>query len=236
MNGLLDIATVLDGDGHWTIGYEVDALACGRNVEGSGICNALPLSEDDLGDSHTGYKVEPFAVVGYQRFGTRCTPDDAEIALTGAILDSTEYVLGRNFWYGDIPNWDGATEGMFLTDAAIATQSIGTGDINSAIAAVMKAAFDRHPELDPVLHLGLKSALEIPQFDNLEMIGIDNVVVNPAYPADAIAVTGPILIRTGTVETQTGLVAVPRSNRIYISGTRIVAFEFDPCLAVRGVA
>lgn len=235
MHGLLDAATVLYGDGHWTIGYEVDALACGRNVEGSGICDPLPLSEDDVDDAGTGYKVEPFAVVGWQRFGTRCQPADAEFALTQAVVDATEYVIGHNLWFGDIPDWKGATEGMFLADSAITTQTV-TGDVEADIAAVMKKAFDDHPELDPVLHLGLGSALAINSFDNLGRIGIDEVVINPAYPVDAIAVTGPILLRIGTVETQTGLVAVPRSNRTYISGTRIVAFEFDPCLAVVGAA
>jgi hypothetical protein len=235
MHGLLDAATVLYGDGQWTIGYEVDALACGRNVEGSGICDPIPLSEDDLDDSGTGYKIEPFAVVGYQRFGSRCAPDDAEEALTQAIVDATEYTIGRNFWFGDVTNWAGADEGMFLADAGIATETV-TGSVNTDIAAVVKKGFDRHPELDPVLHLGVGAALAIPNYDNLERIGIDQIVVNPAYPVDAIAVTGPILLRLGSVETQPGYVAVPRTNRIYISGTRIVAFEFDPCLAVVGVA
>lgn len=235
MHGLLDAATVLYGDGQWTIGYEVDALACGRNVEGSGICDALPLSEDDLGDSGTGFKVEPFAVVGYQRFGAKCQPKDAEEALTQAIIDATEYVVAKNFWFGDIASWDGSTEKMFLTDAGIATQAV-TGNLEADIAAVVKKGFDNHPELEPILHLGLSAALRINDFDNLERVGIEQVVVSPAYPVDAIAVTGPILVRVGSVETMTGLVAVPRSNRTYISGTRIVAFEFDPCLAVRGTA
>lgn len=231
MNGLLEVATTLYGDGQWTIGYEVDALACGRVVEGADLCDPVTPDSDDIGTSAGGYKINPFAVIGYQKFGTRCEPDDAEEALTRSIIDASEYVIGKNFWSGDVNNWDNSS-GMFLTDAAIATEAAGA-NINETIAKVLKKGFDNHPELDPVLHLGLGAALSVSDFDNLERVGIDKVVVNPGYPIGAVAVTGPILIRLGSVETLTSLNTQVRNNRTYISGSRIVAFEFDPCLAVR---
>ena len=225
MNGLLEVATVLEGDGHWTIGYEIDALACGRVIEAYDICTP---GTPAVSDSAVGFKVDPFALVGAQKFGTRCEPSDAADALTRALADSTEKLVANNFWNGDVTDWVGNPGDMYLTSPSIFTVSAGS-DTLASIAAALIAASDNHPEIDPILHLGVGAALSIPNWETFEALGIE-YSISLGYPSDGIAVTGPVLVRLGSIETLER--HDERNNRNFVSATRLAAVEFDPCLAV----
>lgn len=228
--GLLDAATVIRGDGTWTHGYEVDALSCGRIIQGTDLCT--PITILDLSVTGTGYKVVPFGIEGHQNFRVVCAPEDADEALTEAMDAASDFVIAKNLWFGYIPDWPGVTEGMFLTSGSIATAATGTSTART-IADVLGAAFALHPDLEPILHLGLSAAADLQ--DNFLLSAADMpVVVSPAYPPLGVAVTGPIIVRLGSIET---LTRIDESiNREYIQGTRLAAFEFDPCLAVVSAA
>jgi hypothetical protein len=226
MYGLLEAATVLEGDGTWTAGYEVDALSCGRVLEPYDTCTP---GTPDVEDSGTGFKIDPWAIVGGQKFGVRCEPKNAREALAVAMADSSEYFTAKNFWNGDVPDWVGVGEGMYLEDSGIATVAAGA-DTKASIAAALGTAYAAHPDIIPIVHLGLGAALSITDLYSLDALGF-KYVVSPGYPTDGIAVTGPIVVRLGSVEILKS--HDEKINRSYVSGTRLVAVEFDPCLAVR---
>lgn len=226
MAGLLDVADVITGNGHWMSGYEVDALACGRTFDAVDIC--VPGDPPDIDDSLTGYKITPFAIVSQQRFGARCTPAEAWSALDSATDDASENIVAKVFWNGDgeVTGWD---SDMFMTHADIETSSAGSSNVES-LATAWTAIVNDHPDLtDPVLHLGVEAAMDLDT--KIKNLDIDDVVVSPAYPQDAIAITGPIVVRLSDIQS---LTSHDRGiNRRYFEATRLAAIEFDPCLAVR---
>jgi hypothetical protein len=232
IESLFDVATVLTGDGRWTNTYEADALSCGRVHGAVDVCNVTPRTATNT-PSDTGYKVVPFVQTGDQEFATRCAPADAEKALTDAMDAASEFFVAKNFWHGDVPDWAGAPEGLFLMDAGVATVAVAAGtSVPAKIAAALGAAYARHPDLNPVVHLGLAASYALPPGFAADRPRV-TFVENAAYPADGVAVTGPVLVRLGSVEVvKTVNTAV---NRQYVSGTRLAAVEFDPCLAVRVV-
>lgn len=225
--GLLKAATVLVGDGQWTNTYEVDALSCGRSIRGADICS--PAEPPENGRAGTGFKVVPFAVVGEQELGVRCGPAEALSAMNDAMANASEYVVAKQFWDGDIDDWAGVDEGMFLEHADVETVTAGTS-VGASIAAAVAKAYENHPEIQPIVHLGIGAAMGLAdnfftKESNLEF------VVSPGYPASGIAVTGQVLVHLGSVETVE--MVDQKINKRYLSGTRLAAVEFDPCLAVR---
>lgn len=227
MKTFLDAATVTTGDGKWMSGTESDHLDCGREYAVSGnICqSATPPDPSEYGGL---YNVRPFVVESKQKFPVRCAPEDAEAALRTDMADSTEYFVARNFWLGDATDWDGATEGLFLADADIATVAV-SATFEASIGAALAAAYANHPGISPILHLGLTAALSLaPNYftDNTKM----QVAVSPGYPPNGIAVTGPVSVSLGDIEARR---LIDQSvNREHVYGSRFAAFDFDPCLAV----
>ena len=220
--------TVMHGDSSdWTaLGTSIDALACGRRYDMVDICLPDDLS-GGLGEALTGYEGRPFAIVSQQIVSPRCTPAQAAEALYQAMEDAAEYQIGSALWSGvDDADWTGD---VFLTSSEVASTSTTGTSVKSHIAQVLKAAFDAHPELDPILHLGLGTAVESGT-DSLQAMGYP-YVVNPAYPINGIAVTDQITIRLGDIQRLNNVdIAI---NRRYIEATRLGLVEFDPCLAHR---
>jgi len=229
MAGLLDVATLLTGDGSWMHGYEVDALACGREFDIVDICTPGPPPDAD--DSLTGYKVVPFALVSQQRFGARCAPEDAWSSLVDATDSATENMVADVFYNGDnainsVNPWDGE---MWLESTDVNVVTAGT-DTAETVGKVLIESSDNNPELtEPILHLGVQSAIHLGA--GLANLDIEDIVVSPAYPADAVAVTGPVLVRISDI--QSLITHQESTNRRYYEATRLAVVEFDPCLATR---
>ena len=223
-------ATVLVGDGNWMGGYEVDGLSCGRVIQGTDICTPIDIPEPD--ESGTGFRVEPFGVEGHQKFSVMCSPDENLEAMDESMATASEYVVAKQFWDGAIEGWKGVDKGLFLEDADIVTVG-AAANTGRSIALAIKTAYDNHPEILPVVHLGLGAAADYASdFFVAEKSGI-KFIVSPGYPIDGIAVTGPIVVRLSSIQT---LKSYDETiNREYVQGTRIAAVEFDPCLAVRVV-
>jgi hypothetical protein len=219
--------TLLYGDSSdWTaLGTSIDALACGRRYDMVDICLPDDLS-GGLGEALTGYEGRPFAIVAQQIVSPRCTPEQAADALYQAMDVAAEYQIGNALWGGvDDADWVGD---VFLTSSEVATTATTGTSVKSHVAQVLKAAFDAHPELDPILHLGLGTAAEVGL--DVQVFGYP-YVVNPAYPINGIAITDKITIRLGDVQRLNNVdIAI---NRRYIEATRLGLVEFDPCLAHR---
>jgi hypothetical protein len=230
LRALLDVATVIDGDGNWTKanGYEFDDLACGRTHGTADVCNPPTITVTDQ-PAATGFKAAPFVHHAQQEFGVRCAHEDAEAALTQAMRDAAEYIIGRQFWSGDVEDWVGATEGVYLEHADVETVAAAT-NVPASIAAALTAAYAAHPELTPTVHLGLTASYALPPGFTSEHPRV-TFVEGIGYPADGIAVTGPVTVHLGTIETISA--TSHNVNRLYISGTRLAAVEFGPCSAVR---
>lgn len=223
-----------DGGELHGLGQPVDAFACGREFVFAEICPD-PTPDDSIEDSAYGYLSIPFAIAGRQKFPVRCTPDTLSSQMTNAFDSAAEHQVGEVLWFGD-ENWADGSGGdtvnlLYLSSGAVATSGTGGTNVSADIATVLSDAFEAHPDLDPILHLGMQSAMEAGT-DRLGALGYP-YVVNPAYPIDGVAVTGPIKIYLGTVQ---DLSHVDWNvNRQYVEGTRLGRIEFDPCLARIGV-
>ena len=226
-------AVVTDGGPLHGLGLPFNAFACGREFFFAEICPELP-SEGDIEESAFGYLALPFAIAARQKFPVRCEPGDGARELISAFDRATEYLFGQVLWFGD-DNWADGSGGdqfnqLFLTSGAVTTSPLDP-DPKIAVAELLSDAFEAHPDLDPVLHLGMSAAVRI----GMEAMDILNVpyVVNPAYPIDGVAVTGPIQIYIGSVQDLTH--EQWTVNRRYAEGTQMGLIQFDPCLARLGV-
>ncbi len=230
MKTLLEIATLSDGGGDWTKanGYGFDDLSCGRTHGACDICATPPIQVTNV-PAATGWKAVPFVHHAEQEFSTRCEPADAESALTQSMLDATEYIVTRQLWFGDADDWTGSVEDVYLTSPSVSTAVAGA-NTPASIAAALAAAYAQTPDLKPVVHLGLAASWSLPPGFAAEHPTVQ-FVEGIGYPATGIAVTGPVTVHLGTVETIS--MTSTDINRRYISGTRLLAVEFGPCSAVR---
>lgn len=230
MAGLLEIADVDQNDGQWKHSAEVDALACGRSFRNTDRCT--PSNPPVVSQAGTTFDVVPFVVLGAQRFTTRCTPEQAESELYQAVENASEVQVAKVFWDGPtaVPQATGTWPGdIWMHAPEIDSVTVGATTADT-VADVLVKAYTNHPDMpSPILHLGFLSALKLG--DALWNLDLQNVVVSPGYPKDAVAVTGPIEITLGPVEKLAG---VNRDSNVrYVEGFRFAAVSFDPCLAVR---
>jgi hypothetical protein len=225
LDGKIPGITVLHGDSsEWTaLGTSIDSLACGRRHDMVDVCTPDDLS-GGLEEEYDGHIGRPFAIVTQQKFSPRCTPREAEDELFAAMAKSAEYQVGKALWSG-VPDVDW-TGDVFLTSTEVSTTATAGTIVIHEVAQLLKAAWDAHPELDPILHLGLGAAANVGL--DIGILGVP-YVVNPGYPIDGIAVTDKITIRLGDIQR---LNAVDSAiNRRYVEATRLAMVEFDPCLA-----
>jgi hypothetical protein len=116
---------------------------------------------------------------------------------------------------------------MYLTHTDVATVAAGS-DAYHSLGTMLETAYANNPNIKPVIHLGWTSAMSL----QLGLASLDlPFVVAHGYPATAMAVTGPVVIRLGSIQSITGFDA--HINRQYFEATRIAAIEFDPSQAVR---
>lgn len=220
---LFSVATVAEGDGRWTIGYEV-ASVCGVKVTAADPC--VPASPAEVGatvDESGEFAVTPIGVVGKVTRPLRCFDSDVDAA-RDRVLGASEYAAEAALWTGY-----GIADVVNLTDDA--TSVTAGADATASIAALIAAQNAKLPGItDAVLHMGVEFALTLGsgQLETLRGIGY-GIVVSPAYPSFSAAVTGPVKVLAGSVESGNHYdVSVNRGVTI---ATRIIAVEFDPCAA-----
>lgn len=166
---------------------------------------------------------EPFACTAYGIVPPRCEPADYGDFIQQAIVTSSEWQISNALWTG----YNGATGDMYLEHPDVEVIA-RTGDPYTIVGAVLQRAYAKTPFLQPVIHLGWQSAMSL-------QLGLASLqlpfVVPHGYPANAIAVTGPVVIRLGSVQ------AIEtydmNLNRHSFEATRLASIEFDPGIAVR---
>lgn len=213
---------VIEGDGSWSSGaYPIDTLNAGFMIGNYDICN--PDAVPDPPESAMGRDVSPFAVKAYLEGPTRCTPAYAEEFAVAAMESATEYQVTKALWEGPLGN----TGETFLLNDEV-DEVARAADLATTLGNVLARAHEKAPQLRPVIHLGYTSAITL-QF-GLANLGIPYVMA-PGYPTNAVAVTGPVTVRLGSLAYTTQV--NPKDNRKQVEVTRLAAIEFDPFLAVR---
>lgn len=213
---------VVTGDGGWSRSPQpIDTLSAGVAIGTYDICN--PDSPGDAPEFSIGADVSPFAIKAYIKAPTRCSPDDLEQYIRQAMDDSAEYAVTKALWSGA----DGISTEMHLNGDDVTTVA-RSGDSYAQLSAALTRAYADTPFLKPVIHLGFQSAMTL-------QLGLQNLglpfVVAPGYPGNAIAVTGPVTVRLGTIETTKAVTT--DDNRLQVEATRLARIEFDPYMAVR---
>lgn len=225
---LFNVARVVMSDGDWTSGDDRhEDLSCGRVSTTVGICDPGELPE--VPDSGDAWKVETFAVYVAQRFARMSQPDLYKPLVSAAVDQSSEYLAARTLWHGPdkiLGTWEGE---LHLNSPDIETIDRQADPVDT-LALLVDTAYERHPELAPILHLGTTARLRLrEELDALDM----DFVTSPAYPTNGMAVTGPIVIRLGSVDTtEQSIVSV---NRFVVEGTRLATIAFSPCRSLRVV-
>lgn len=225
MAKFFDTFNVIRGDGEWQQGYPTTTLGSGFRLSTEDICT--PSTPPALPESSMGNRVYPFALRAQAEVPPRCAPNYVGEVLEQAFEESTEWAITKALWDGpDVPHPE---SNMYLTHPDIETMTRGS-DPFTTVGLLLERAFEKSPYLSPVIHLGFTSAMSLQL--GLSTLGIPFVVPR-GYPANAIAVTGPVYIRIGSVQ---NISEVNTSiNRQYFEANRIAAIEFDPAEAVRSV-
>ncbi|AKJ72555.1 hypothetical protein PP301_gp017 [Gordonia phage GMA2] len=215
---------VIEQDGPWSRGPQpVDTLSAGVSIQVRDICDPEPV--DGPPDFDIGDDTSPFAITAYSKVPTRCAPSEIQSYVESAMRESTEYVVTKALWSGTTDNPDTK---FYLGGDDVTVVSRSSNDMYDLLGKVLHKAYEDTPFIKPVIHLGFQSAMAL-------QLGLQNLglpfVVAAGYPQDAIAVTGPVTVRLGTIETTS---AVETSdNRMQIESTRLARIEFDPYMAVR---
>lgn len=214
--------TVEEEDGNWTSGpYTIDTLSGGVVLRTADVCS--PPAEAEVPDFPMGLSVVPFAIVADTMVPPRCAPSDVEAFIKKAIKDSAEWTVSDALWNGTAE-----TSGdMYLKHPDVEVIA-RTGDPYKIVGAALQKAYEKTPWLRPVVHLGWQSAMSLQL--GLNSLNIPFVIPN-GYPADAIAVTGPVKIKLGSIKTESAMDT--KLNRQYFESTRMAAVEFEPSVAVR---
>ena len=222
MAKFLETFNVIEGDGQWTNGSQpIDTLSQGVNIDTYDICN--PATPSDPPEFQIGEDISPFAVKAYMEVPTRCSPADIEMYVGAAMAEAVEYTVTKSLWNGA----NGNTSNIFMKSTEVTELARGT-DMFATLGTVLHTAYDRTPFIKPVIHLGFQSAMMLQL--GLQNLGIPFVVA-PGYPQDAVAVTGTVTVRLGTIEITKSV--NQSNNRMQIEATRLARIEFDPNMAVR---
>ena len=237
---------IVDPSQRWTIGHDLpDASgAFSLSVEDNCDPTQATLIAGQQDTNPLVYHVKSFgAMVGAKR-NIRCANGEEDEIVRrllddGGVDAAAEYAL----WNG-IPGWDNSVQ-PFLTNVDVATVGASATPADSLAGAIIR----RHQLTVAkryVVHLGIKAAMDLSATGNVYLDGTDPVknslriravdaplVVSPYYPASAIAVTGPIVVRVGT---PVGFEQWDyTTNKQLIRGFRILEIDFDPSTAVRVV-
>ncbi len=183
MADILDALTIEEGSGPWTRGPRVIDRP-DRNISTAlvDVCSPaypLPVIEEPepLGD-----EARPIAALAYAVVPTRCEPAEYEAAVTTAMARSTPYQAAKLLWHGsDVEDADDP----FIAHTDVQTIAAQADPVDT-VAALINAAYARHPWIAPVLHVGTAMALRLALALNSSGIPW---VTSPAYPLNGLAVT-----------------------------------------------
>lgn len=227
--GLLDTATVIRGNGPWSNGYDLEESGCGLAVRVGDIC--APTFQAVVGDPAwvpNVLQIKAFGLDATLSRSVRCAlPQDMQRTQTTLKLGE-EQAVAFVFEHGIVPGW--ASPHLMHED--VENVSIPGGSTFLAAVGTVLTAFYRKSPHKPLVHVGVNSMLSL--LDDagkslLDTLGAE-VVFSPGYSPDLLAVTGPVTVHIGTVESVQ--VYDTTNNRTDILSTEVAAIEFDVCHAV----
>jgi hypothetical protein len=238
MSGILDRANVLVGDGQWSAMEMVESVGGLVNVKLAEICSGDEAQV--TGGTGGAYEIDvvTFGIDSQLVRPTRCA-SGSEDELARSVVDRvTEQAVGQALFVtgsGYQKTVDGASVDLLtLKDAAIHTETAA-----STVLKLLKCLdwyYAHSLGMKPIVHLGRTAAADIANVQMFangsgeQLVTGEAVSLSVGYPTGAIAVTGPIGVRLGNVQTNykfdSGL------NRTYIDALRLAAFAFDPEIAV----
>lgn len=248
MSRLFDVADVQRGDGRWSgvpydVPYDDQAPLIVQDV-----CTRANVARvaGSLSSTAVVYTIRPVGAMISASRPNRCVLGEFPDFEKGMIDDLDEeaeraaaYVL-----YQGIPGWTSAQP--YLTSSDVATVTSGTLTVQQLVAAVLDAFYTAETGVRPVLHLGESAGVVLsagnamsptaasPEF-YLAMDGTP-IVVNPVYPTNLIAATGPVTIKVGTAgfaEPQWVYDSITNNNRSIFTAQQVLAVEFNATIAVR---
>lgn len=233
MGGLLEVASVQRGDGNWTAGYQIDSVGCALRSEASGVCAPIVrsrISGDVEGDGSTqGLDAQVFAVITSLKGRAMCSSGDEPKIVSDALDVESEKAAGMALW-----GLLGAAD-VALTNTDVGTVAAGP-TTNATVASLLTEFWGRATGVaykDTIIHLGVSRLLEM--FGEIEGSVVKNlgiqVATSPGYPANGVAITGPVRILLGSDQVLTG--HDHTVNTMVTEANRLAAIEFDPCIAVR---
>ena len=212
---------VVEQDGNWTSGYVFDTFSGTLNHGVVDIC--APTKVDAPADGVLGREAHIFAFMAHGKVPTRCAPPEFEAAAMQIVKDSTEYHVTNVLWNGI------GTQGY---DYSLKSEEVEVVTAQASpyatLGAVLSKAYEKSPELKPVIHLGWESAMALQL--GLNTIGLP-YVIGPGYPPGAVAVTGAVRVQLTPGRFTTSV--DPDDNRKYVEGERLCSIELDPLQAVR---
>lgn len=243
-NGLVDVVDDPDPLAKWTIGYDLQAATAAATLATLDPCSEqsqVIAGPTDPSTSPKVYQITSFAAEVSARRNVRCAIGEELILVTallaaGGTTSACEYVL----WHGQ-PGWDNNLAPS-LQNVDVQTVS-ASASVQDTLASVLNAYSALTALQGHVIHLGLKSALDLSATGyaygtdvsgelRLRATGAP-IVVSPYYPPTGIALTGPIKVVYGPIQAfQTYDVNINRTN---IAGNRLAVIEFDPSTSVRAV-
>ena len=218
---LLDVASVTTGDSRWTAGLDVENLQCSLSSGIAGLCLPAPAGLSVTEGQPSGWPLSVFAVIVKMRRSNLCMDSDPEVAVKAALEAEKDKAAGRALWFGtgNASMWLGATGVTALPSTA------GVGE-------ALKAFYDNTVGVDPIIHMGIGTAIKAVGLNaegRFKAFADIPIVVNPSYPVDALAVTGPIEVRFTSAESMA--VQDIRVNRGDYAADLLGAISFDPCAA-----
>lgn len=222
MSSLLTVAEVHEGDGNWTAGLTVETLTCSLYRATAGLCLPPPTGAGPSSASPAGWPLSPFATIVQMRRSMLCRASDPQTIVNRAIEVEKERAAGRALWFGT------GSADLFFGGAGATTVASG-----ATIGELLQAFYDKVIGVKPVLHLGLVAAYATP---GLSDQGYFNafpeipVVINPGYPPNGVAVSGPIEIWFGAPEPTQNLSTA--NNKENTEATMLGAVAVDPCTVI----
>lgn len=238
MGGLLQTASVVRGDGPWSRGYQIESIGCAIRSQTVEVCSPGATREDLSGptDAEIGDCVDVEAnVFGVEVLlrGRSMRMTDAgnyDSIVRGALDFESEKAAGKALWgsIGDNPETS-------LMNSAVGTVVAAAG-ANDTVTAALVEFWSKTVGIayeDTILHLGVGRLMEL--FGEIEGSLLKNldikVATSPGYPAEGIAVTGPVKVLLGSDQVLGSHDS--SDNSAYGVANRLAAIEFDPCNAVR---
>lgn len=224
MAKLLDVASVID-DSRWVSGLTVETLQCSLHRAYAALCLPAPAGYQNHEGAPAGMPLSPMATIVHMRRSNLCMTADGRNVVDSALEAEKDKSAGRALWYGtgDATMWLGASGVTELSGSA-------------SVGEALKAFYDGTVGVEPVIHMGLKTALETSGFNaegRLKALPDIPVVVNPSYPDDALAITGPIQLYFSPPESIQ--VMDFQINREDTAAVMFTGVSFDACAAfVRG--